>query len=62
MSNLKNNILYELGVRELFFEVDKSNTMVYKYQLKANNAQPIEEINLPDGRIRVLMKKIIIKK
>ena len=61
MSNLKNNILYELGVRELFFEVDKTNTMVYKYQLRANKAQPIEEITLSDGRIRVLMKKTLEK-
>lgn len=61
MSNLKNNILYELGVRELLFEVDKTNKMVYKYQLTANKAEPIEEIILPDGRVRVLMRKKIQK-
>ena len=62
MSHVKNNILYELGVREMFFEVDKSNNAVYKYHLKVNKAQPIEEINLPDGRVRVLMKKVLTKK
>lgn len=62
MSHVKNNILYELGIREMFFEVDKSNNAVYKYHLKVNKAQPIEEINLPDGRVRVLMKKVLTKK
>ena len=28
MSNIKNEILYDLGVREMFFEVDKANTSV----------------------------------
>jgi hypothetical protein len=62
MSNVKNNILYDLGVREMFFEVDKFNKAVYKYHLKVNKAEPIEEINLPDGRIRVLMRKVLVKK
>lgn len=57
MSTIKNNILKELGVKELFFEVDKFNKAVYKFHLKVNKAEPIEEITLPDGRERVLMKK-----
>lgn len=57
MSNIKNNILKELGVNELFFEVDKFNKTVYRYHLKINKAEPIEEVTLPDGRVRVLMKK-----
>lgn len=57
MSTIKNNILRELGVKELFFEVDKINKSVYKYHLKVNKAEPIEEIKLPDGRERVLMRK-----
>lgn len=59
LSNIKNRILYDLGVRELFFEVDKFNTHVYKYHLKVNKAEPIEEIKLPDGRERVLMRKVL---
>lgn len=59
LSRVKNNILYDLGVREMFFEVDKFNKAVYKYHLKVNHAEPIEEIILPDGRERVLMKKIL---
>lgn len=57
MSQVKNNILRELGVNELFFEVDKFNKAVYKFHLKVNKAEPIEDITLPDGRVRVLMRK-----
>ena len=62
LSNIKNRILYDLGVRELFFEVDKFNTHVYKYHLKVNKAEPVEEITLPDGRERVLMRKVLNNK
>lgn len=61
MSKVKNNILYDLGIREINFEVDKFNTAVYKYHLKVNKAEPIEEKVLPDGRVRVLMKKVLYK-
>lgn len=57
MSNVSDAILYDLGVRETFFEVDKFNKPVYKYHLKVNKAEPIEEIILPDGRVRVMMRK-----
>ena len=49
-------ILYALGVRVIYFEVDKFNKAVYKYNIKVNKAEPVEEITLPDGRVRVLMK------
>ena len=56
MENAKSHLLYDLGYRELFFEVDKFNKQVYRYHLKVNKAEPIEEIKLPDGRVRVLFK------
>ena len=59
MNEMKYRILYDLGVREMFFEVDKFNKRVYKFHLKINKAETIEEITLPDGRQRVLMKKIL---
>jgi len=59
LSNVQNDILYDLGLREKFFEVDKFNTAVYKFHLKVNKAQPLEEMTLPDGRERVLMKKVL---
>lgn len=57
LSNVKNKILKLLGVRELFFEVDKFNKSVYKFHLTVNKAEPLEEFELPDGRVRVLMRK-----
>lgn len=55
------NILYSLGIREVHFEVDKFNKAVYRYHTKINKCQPIEEITLPDGRVRVLLKSPLSK-
>lgn len=55
----KENIIYDLGYRELFFEVDKFNKRVYKFYTKIEKTEPIEEITLPDGRERVLFKKVL---
>ena len=57
LTQVKNEILKQLGVKEFFFEVDKFNKAVYKFHLKVNRAEPLEEITLPDGRERVLMRK-----
>lgn len=57
LNQLNGKILRDLGVKEIFFEVDKFNKAVYKYNLKITKAEPIEEITLPDGRVRVLMRK-----
>lgn len=54
-------ILYSLGIREVHFEVDKFNKAVYRYHVKINKCQPIEEITLPDGRVRVLLKSYLSK-
>lgn len=59
MDHAKGHILYDLGYREIFFEVDKFNKQVYKFHLKVNKAEPVEEITLPDGRVRVLFKGIL---
>lgn len=57
LSQLNGKVLRSLGVKEIYFEVDKFNKAVYKYNLKIAKAEPIEEINLPDGRVRVLFRK-----
>lgn len=59
MDQAKGHILYNLGYNECFFEVDKLNKQVYKFHLRVNKAIPIDEITLPDGRQRVLFKKIL---
>lgn len=57
ISKIKNEIIKQLGAQELLFEVDKFNKAVYNFHLKVNKAEPVEEITLPDGRVRVLMRK-----
>jgi hypothetical protein len=57
MENIKDGIIYNLGYKEIFFEVDKSNKTVYRYHEKVAKAQPLSSIILPDGRDRVLFRK-----
>lgn len=59
LDHAKGHILYDLGYRECYFEVDKFNKQVYNFHLKVNKAEPIEEITLPDGRERVIFKVIL---
>lgn len=49
------NILFDLGVADIFFEVDAVNKSVLKIH-KLNKAETLGTITLPDGRERVLMK------
>ncbi len=57
LRQIKDDVLKDLGLKEYFFEVDKFNDFVYNYQIKVSKAEPLEEITLPDGRVRVLMRK-----
>lgn len=56
LNQLNAEFLRLLGVKEIYFEVDKFNKAVYKYNLKIAKAEPVEEITLPDGRVRVLFR------
>lgn len=53
-------VLKSLGVKEYFYEVDASNKNVLAYH-KVNNDMLIDEIQLPDGRERYIMKSVLIK-
>ena len=59
MSYIKGNVLVDLGYSEIFFEVDKFNKAVYKFNLRDRDTEPLEKIALPDERKRILFKKII---
>ena len=62
LDRAKARVLYHLGYREMYFEVDKFNKAVYRFHLYVNKSEPVEEITLPDGRVRVLFKsKLFIK-
>jgi len=54
------NILKSLGVKEFFGEVDKVNKKILKFQLR-NGGEIIDEITLPDGRERVILKVDLYK-
>lgn len=54
-------VLKALGIKELFFEVDKVNDKIVTFH-KANKAEEVETIILPDGRERVLMKSDLTRK
>lgn len=49
------NVVYDLGVREMYSEVDKFNKHVYRFLTKKKNIEVAEEITLPDGRERALL-------
>jgi len=57
MNQIAENIVYSLGYKESYFEVDKFNKQVFKYHLKVAKAEPLKEIKMPDGRERVLFRK-----
>lgn len=57
IGHIRESIMYDLGCREMYFEVDKFNKRVYNLYLKIEKAELIEEITLPDGRVRGLFKK-----
>ena len=49
------NVVYDLGYREMYSEVDKFNKHVYKFFTMKKNIEVVEEITLPDGRERALL-------
>lgn len=59
MENIKDGIIFNLGYKEIFFEVDKFNKSVYRYHEKVAKAEPIDSVVLPDGRERVLFRKTL---
>lgn len=52
------NILKSLGVKEFYGEVDKVNKKILKFQ-KINGGEIIDQITLPDGRERVILKTML---
>jgi len=62
MNQTFKNVLYDLGVREMYAEVDKFNKHVYKYFTAKKNIEVLEEITLPDGRERAFLLEHIERK
>ncbi|MGL4228608.1 MAG: hypothetical protein ACRCR3_08205 [Tannerellaceae bacterium] len=56
LDKIKFSIMYELGVKECFFEIDRHNERLFNAQLRKKNISLIDEYALPDGRVRGLFK------
>lgn len=56
LDKIKFKIMHELGIKECYFEIDRHNERLFAAQLHKKNISLIEEIKLPDGRIRGLFK------
>lgn len=61
MEKVKLNIMYEFGVREVYFETDQQNERLYKYYLRDKSVELVHEYQIPDGRIRGLFKRVLTK-
>lgn len=61
MEKVKLNIMSEFGVKEVFFETDRHNERLYNYYMKEKSVKLVCEYKIPDGRIRGLFKRSIIK-
>lgn len=59
LDKLKFKIMHELGIKEVYFEIDKNNERWLSAVLRDKTNAVQGEYPLPDGRIRVLIKKSI---
>lgn len=62
LDKIKFAIMAELGVKEVFFEIDRHNERLFKAQQRDKSITLISEYRLPDGRTRGLFKKVLTKK
>lgn len=56
LDKIKFKLMHELGVKEVFFEIDRQNERLFNAQQGMKNIILLEEYELPDGRHRGLFK------
>lgn len=56
LDKIKFKMMHDLGVKEVFFEIDKHNERLFNAQQGMKNITLLEEYELPDGRVRGLFK------
>ena len=61
LDKIKFKIMAELGVKEVFFEIDRHNERLFKTQERDKSITLLTEYQLPDGRTRGLFKKVLTK-
>ena len=61
LDKIKFKMMAELGVKEVFFEIDRHNERLFNTQLRDKTITLLSEYQLPDGRTRGLFKKVLTK-
>ena len=56
LDKIKFKMMHELGIKEVFFEIDRQNERLFNAQQKMKNITLLEEYTLSDGRIRGLFR------
>lgn len=56
LDKIKFKMMHELGVKEVFFEIDRQNERLFIAQQRMKNITLLEEYTLPDGRVRGLFR------
>ena len=56
LDKIKFKMMRELGIKEVFFEIDRQNERLFNAQQRMKNITLLEEYTLPDGRVRGLFR------
>lgn len=56
LDKIKFKVMHELGIKEVFFEIDRQNERLFNAQQRMKNITLLEEYTLPDGRVRGLFR------
>ena len=56
LDKIKFKMMHELGIKEVFFEIDRQNERLFNTQQRMKNITLLEEYTLPDGRVRGLFR------
>lgn len=59
LDKIKFKMMAELGVKEVFFEIDRHNERLFNTQMRDKTITLLSEYQLPDGRTRGLFKKVL---
>lgn len=59
LDKIKFKMMHALGIKEVYFEIDRQNERIFNAQLRMKNTELVNEYQLPDGRTRGLFKKIL---
>lgn len=59
LDKIKFKMMHELGIKDVFFEIDRHNERLFNAQLRDKTISLLSEYQLPDGRIRGLFKKVL---